>query len=99
MKLDEALAILRSNFLSLQQKFGVATISIFGSVARNEAGPESDVDILVDYLPNTRVGLFDFSRLQSELEQLLKCKVDLATPEALRREMKDDILREAVRAA
>ena len=99
MKLDEALAILRSNFPSLQQKFGVATISIFGSVARNEAGPESDIDILVEYLPGKEGGYFSFAQLQRELEQMLNCRVDLATLAALRRELKDDILREAIRAA
>ncbi len=99
MKLDEALTILRSNFAALQQRFGVATISIFGSVARNEAGPNSDIDILVDYAPSHRVGMFAFIDLQTELERLLGCRVDLATPEALRREMREEIFREMVHAA
>ena len=80
------------------QAFHVKSLAVFGSFARDEATEGSDVDILVEYKPEARVGLFEFIRLQRYLSKLLGRKVDLATPEALRKEMKPEILREAVYA-
>ncbi len=75
----------------------VKQLSVFGSVARDEAGAGSDIDILVEF--SRPVGLFEFVRLKAFLEDLLGCDVDLVTPEALRPEMRDEILQEAVHAA
>lgn len=79
--------------------YGVKDIRLFGSVARGEAGAGSDVDLLVEFEPSAHIGMFEFSRLRRMLIQLLGCNVDLATPDALHKAMKDDILREAIRAA
>lgn len=98
MTRDQALDRLATRKDTLKE-FGIARLSIFGSVARNEAGADSDVDMLVEYQPGERVGLFGFIRLQRFLTELLGVRVDLATPDALREEMKDQILREAIRAA
>ncbi len=76
---------------------GVRSLSIFGSVARDQAGPESDVDLLVEF--NRPVGYFHLFDVQDRLEALLGCKVDLITRGGLRPEMRDGILAEAVRAA
>jgi predicted nucleotidyltransferase len=57
------------------------------------------VDLLVEFEPHAHVGLFEFIRLKNELSDLLACEVDLATPNALHKAMRDDILREAIRAA
>lgn len=81
------------------QAYGVKEIRLFGSVARGLAGIESDVDLLVEFEPSAHIGMFEFSRLRHELSQLLGCKVDLATPAALHKEMKEEILREAIHAA
>ena len=81
------------------QAYGVKEIRLFGSVARGQAGIESDVDLLVEFEPSAHIGMFEFSRLRHELSQLLGCKVDLATPGALHKEMKEEILREAIHAA
>ena len=81
------------------KKYGVKSIRLFGSFARGEAGPDSDVDLLVELEPSAHVGLFEFIRLKNELSDLLACEVDLATPNALHKAMKDEILREAIRAA
>jgi len=80
-------------------EFSAQELSIFGSVARDQAGAESDIDILVEYTPGTRVGLLALIRLQRFLTELLGTKVDLVTPAALRPGMRDHILREAIRAA
>jgi hypothetical protein len=81
------------------QSYGVKDIRLFGSVARGEAGAGSDVDLLVEFEPSAHIGMFEFSRLRRDLSQLLGCEVDLATPDALHKRMKEDILREAIRAA
>ena len=95
MDRDEILALLKSRKRHLK-KFGVQSLSIFGSVARDQARKNSDVDILVDF--EKPVGLFEFARLQIYLEKTLGLKVDLVTREALRKELREGILREAIRA-
>jgi hypothetical protein len=97
MQRDEALATLRTNRRRLTAH-GVSRVAVFGSVARNEATATSDVDILVEFLPDARVGLFEFARLRRDLSELLGCEVDLVTPEAIRPSMRDSILREAIYA-
>ena len=73
---------------------GVAKLSVFGSVARNEARPESDVDILVEI--RRPMGLFQFLDIKEYLEQLLGRPVDLVTPDSLKPRLRDRILGEAV---
>ena len=81
------------------QQFAVRQLRLFGSTLRGEAGDASDIDLLVDYDPAARVGLFAFVRLQRRLSELLGRRVDLATPDALHPALRDGILREAVRVA
>ncbi|WP_242393293.1 nucleotidyltransferase family protein [Anaeromyxobacter oryzisoli] len=76
---------------------GVRALSIFGSVARDEATAGSDVDVLVEF--DRPVGFFHLFDVQEQLEALLGCRVDLVTPGGLRPELKQAILAEAVRAA
>jgi predicted nucleotidyltransferase len=96
MERDQVLALLKRRKRHLK-KFGVSSLFIFGSVARDQARKNSDVDILVDF--DKPIGLFEFARLQMYLEKTLGRKVDLVTPEALRKELREDILREAIRAS
>ena len=81
------------------QQFAVRELRLFGSTLRGEAGDTSDIDLLVDYDPAARVGLFAFVRLQRRLTELLGRRVDLATPDALHPALREGILREAVRVA
>jgi uncharacterized protein len=80
------------------ERFGVSHISVFGSTARDQATEHSDVDVLVEFDPGTEVGLFTFVAVLHFLEDVLRSRIDLATPGALRPEMRDDILSEALRA-
>jgi predicted nucleotidyltransferase len=96
MERDQILALLKSHKRQLK-KYGIHSLSIFGSVARNQARKNSDIDILVDF--EKPVGLFEYARLKMYLEELLGREVDLVTPEALRKELREEILREAIRAA
>ncbi|MBL0715236.1 MAG: nucleotidyltransferase family protein [Desulfosarcina sp.] len=88
-----------SNHKQLLRRHGVKAIRLFGSFARGEAAAGSDVDLLVEFEPTAHVGLFEFSRLRHELSNLLGCEVDLATPDALHKAMRDEILNEAIYAA
>lgn len=93
---EEILEILHSHREELKKR-GVSSLALFGSVARGEAGSESDVDLLVEL--DRPMGLFAFVRLQCHLEELLGRSVDLVTRDALREPLKGRILREAIRAA
>ena len=95
----EAILNKLSNSQHLLQKYYVKDIRLFGSIVRGEADAESDVDVLVEFEPAAQIGLFEFSRLRHELSQLLGCDVDLATPDALHKAMKEEILKEAISAA
>ena len=66
---------------------------VFGSVARRQAGPESDVDFVVDVEPGVSMG---FVRLWADLEDLLGRKVDLLTERSLPPRMRERVLRDAV---
>lgn len=99
MQREAVLQELQRHFPELRDRYGVEHISLFGSVARNEARPDSDIDVLVEFAPDAHVGLFGFVRLRRRLEEILGTRVDLATPGALKRQLKDRILRELVRAA
>ena len=78
--------------------YSVLHIAVFGSTARDQATARSDVDILVEFDPEKRVGLFAFVRLLDFLSDVMGTRIDLATPDALRVEMRSEILEEAVRA-
>jgi uncharacterized protein len=79
------------------ERYGVGALFVFGSVVRGEAREDSDIDLLVEF---TRpVGLFDFIDLQQRLGSLLGRHVDLVTRAALKPQMRDRVLKEAVRAA
>ena len=76
---------------------GVTSLRVFGSVARGEAGADSDVDLLVEF--KQPVGLLTMARLQALLTEWLGQTVDLAEPDALRDTIRERVLAEAVRAA
>ena len=98
MRRAQALQIIAANKEKLKD-FSVKSLAIFGSVARDEATDSSDIDILVEFVDGAHVGLFQFFELQDFLEDVLACRVDLATRKAIRKEMKDQIIREAIDAA
>lgn len=82
MKQDAVLKILKQKNAELTQQFGVKSLLLFGSVARNEDTPTSDVDLLVEF--NRPVGYFGLFALQDYLEELLGWSVDLGTPQSLK---------------
>ena len=96
MHRNEALAILGRHRDELTAH-DVKALSLFGSVARDQAERSGDVDLLVEF--SRPVGMFAFLRLKSFLEQILGQKVDLVTLDAVRPEMRKQVQEEAVRAA
>jgi predicted nucleotidyltransferase len=93
MGAEEAVRAKRDEILKLAAKYGAYNVRVFGSIARQQAGPDSDVDLLVDLKPG--VGL-EFVELWDELENLLGRDVDLATENSLHWYIKERVLREAV---
>lgn len=96
MQRDEAAAILRAHREDLRQ-MGVTAVSIFGSVARNEAEEKSDVDVLVEI--SRPMGFFAFLDIQFYLEELLGRPVDLGTRDALKPGVYEAVMRDAIRVA
>lgn len=94
LKRNEILSLLNAHKTALEE-FQVKSLLLFGSVARNEANAESDVDLLVEF--EQTIGLFTFVRLQRYLETILGCKVDLGTPDSLKGHLREAVLQEAVR--
>lgn len=73
---------------------GIRRLAFFGSVLRDDFRPDSDVDVLVEFLPGHHVGLAFFN-MQEELSQLLGRRVDLNTPAFLSHHFRDQVLKEA----
>jgi predicted nucleotidyltransferase len=71
------------------------SVAVFGSVARGDEGPRSDIDFLVEFEPGVRP--IEVLVLGAELEEALGVKVDVGTPDSLRRRIRDEVLAEAVR--
>ena len=78
------------------RRMSVKSLSLFGSIIRGEAGPDSDVDILVEF--SEPVGYFHLFRLKTYLQNLLNLEVDLTTPGALKPEIAEQVLNEAIDA-
>jgi len=70
------------------------SVAVFGSVARGDEGPDSDIDFLVELAPGARP--FEILALGAELEDALGVKVDVGTPESLRQRLRGDVLAEAI---
>lgn len=75
---------------------GIRSLALFGSVARGQARPDSDVDLLVEF--ERPVSLFQFVRIQNRLAAIVGSRVDLVMREAVKPALRDRILGEAVRA-
>lgn len=90
----EFLKTKRDEILSIAAKYGAHNVRIFGSVARGEAGSESDLDVLVELEPGR--SLMDHAELILDLQELLGCKVDVVTEKGLRSRLRERILAEAI---
>jgi predicted nucleotidyltransferase len=73
----------------------IRRLSLFGSILRNDFGPDSDIDMLVEFEPSQTPGLFGIAGMEIELSEMLGRKVDLRTPRDLSRYFQDDVVRKA----
>jgi uncharacterized protein len=83
----------RKSILRLAKRYGITKMKVFGSVARGEDNPDSDIDFLVEMEPGR--SLFDLGGLLMDLEKLLGCKVDLLTEKSLHWYIRENVLSEA----
>ena len=84
----------RDEILALAAKYGAHNVRVFGSVARGDAGPESDIDILVNFEPGR--DYFDQAGLLGDLRDLLGRPVDVIREPDLRARIKDEVLAQAI---
>ena len=94
MKRDHVIHILSAQRGELSRRYGVKSLALFGSVARDQATLASDVDLLVEF--DRPMGYFGLFALQDHLESLLGCKVDLGTPNSLKPRIRERVMGECV---
>lgn len=83
----------RGQILSLAAKHGARYVRVFGSVARGEERPDSDIDFLVEVAPDR--SLLDVGGLQMDLQETLAHRVDVVTRKGLKRRLPSRVLRES----
>jgi predicted nucleotidyltransferase len=74
------------------RRHGVRELLLFGSALGSDFRPDSDFDFLVEFLPETKIGLFEYVRMQHELEDLLQRKVDLVSKSGLKPRIRESVL-------
>jgi uncharacterized protein len=94
MNRQDAINILKRHRGELADIYGVKSLALFGSVARDEAQPSSDIDLLVEF--NRPVGLFGLFALQDRLEDLFGCKVDLGTVNSLKPRLRPTVMNDLI---
>ncbi len=94
MTINEIIKDKREEILRIAKEHGAYNVRVFGSVARGEADPESDVDFLVQLEPGTT--LLKHAALVNQLESLLGVRVDVVSENGLRERIRDRVFKEAV---
>ena len=84
-----------SRLAEVCRRYEVRDLSVFGSAARGEMRTDSDIDILVDFLPDAKVGLIEYAGLMLDLSDLVGRKVDLVSRNGLKPLIRGSIIREA----
>ena len=89
------IAIPSEEITAFCERHRIRRLSLFGSVLRDDFGPKSDVDMLVEFEPGVRVSLLDMAAMEIELSGLLGRKVDLRTPEEISRYFRERVIESA----
>jgi len=92
----EPLDVAPDTLAEICRRYHVRELSVFGSVARGQGGPDSDVDLLVVFEEDARVTLFTLIELQEELSVLFMRRVDLVPKGGLKRALQPEVLAEAL---
>lgn len=77
------------------KKYHVKKLSFFGSMLRNDFSADSDLDVLIEFQPNQKIGYLDMARMEEELSAIMNKKVDLRTPAELSRYFRQEVLENA----
>ncbi len=85
----EALRARRDEILALADRYGAYNVRVFGSVARGDSTPESDVDLLVNFRPGT--SLYELSGLWQDLQEMLGCQINIISEGGLKERMRKRI--------
>lgn len=91
----EHIRIPRKKLQTFCQRYQVRRLALFGSVARGEARPESDVDFLVTFQPGAQIGFLTLGRMQRELAEMFHRPVDLVPQDGLKPVIRESVLAEA----
>ena len=83
-----------ASLTELCRRYHVKELSLFGSAARDEMGPDSDIDIMVEFEPDARVGMIKFELLAEDLTSLAGRKVDLVTKGGLKPWVRTEVLKD-----
>lgn len=92
---DLSINISEAQLADFCHRHQVANLSLFGSHLHDDARPDSDIDLLVQFLPDAHPSLFDIGGMVMELREMLGRDVDLRTPEDLSPYFRNHVLREA----
>ena len=88
------LAVTAEQIAAFCRKHHIRWLAVFGSVLRDDFGPDSDVDVLVEFEPGRKLGL-EFVAIADELEEIIGRPVDFLTPDMLSRWIRPQVMREA----
>ena len=95
MTIAPGVALPEAEIAEICRRHQVKELAVFGSAARGELRPDSDIDLLVDFLPEARPGLLGLSALMRELSAVLGRQVDVAVKPALKPQIRPSVLAEA----
>lgn len=95
MTIASGITLSEMELAEICRRYAVKELALFGSAARGELRPDSDIDLLVEFQPGAKGGLLRHIAAERELSALLGRKVDLVSKRALRSELREEILAEA----
>jgi len=85
----------KGRLMEFCERSHIRKLSVFGSAIRGQLGPDSDIDMLVEFEQGHTPGLFSIIKMEMELSEMLGKKVDLRTPEDLSQYFRDEVVRNA----
>jgi len=83
---------LKKRFKEIPFQEDIEKISLFGSYIQKQEKDNSDIDLIIEFNPNSKIGFFELSKIQRYLEEILKKPVDLVTPNSLSKFFKQEVL-------
>jgi uncharacterized protein len=95
MTIAPGIVLPEAEIAEICRRYKVRELSLFGSALCGKIGPNSDIDLLVDFLPDAEVSLFRHAAAERELSDLLGRRVDLVSKRALRAALRDQVLSQA----